>query len=80
MQTRNKTIIRLVLTGMVILNLLLVFTILIPANPAEGAVRNDPSASQSRASPAALSPMQQFQKLDQAARQFWMGLLPFWDE
>lgn len=80
MYSKNKTLIQIVLTGMVIVNLLLAFFVLIPANPAQGAVENNPQTSSSGISTVQLSSMQRFQKVNQAARQFWMDLLPFWDE
>ena len=76
MQNKNKTIIQLILAGMLVVNLLLVVAILIPTNPAEGAAQ----VPQPKPPAIQASPMQHFLKMNQAVRQFWVGLLPFWDE
>ena len=79
MQKRNKTLIHIILTGMVLLNLLLAFFVLVPVDLALGAAQDKPQVSQSQSTPAQVPILQRFRMANQAARKFWTDLLPFWD-
>jgi hypothetical protein len=77
MRSRNKLFIKTILLGLLFLNLIMACIVLIPVETAYGATLNNRPAVNPE---QPLTTIQQIQRLDQVMRNFWVSLLPFWDE
>jgi len=83
MYKRNKKWIRIVLTGMVVINILMAFLVLLPNGMAFGAPVEigEPDSFQANTSldtGPVRSPLETYQSVNQAVRRFWLDLFPWW--
>ena len=79
MQTRCKFIIKIVLLSMVLLNVIMACIVLLPVETAQGAGTRTETIYSAQPKTPQVSLLQRIKIADQAARNFWVGLLPFWD-
>ena len=83
MYQRNKKWIRIVLTGMVVINILMALLVFLPNGMAFGASAEfgEPDSSPANAplEPGSVrSPLETYKLVNQAVRGFWLDLFPWW--